>query len=234
MKIASNISVTSRKMRIIERTGEKIGVSKLMMMENAGASVARFIHNHFYSENDNSSPSLVPLNVVIVAGTGNNGGDSFVAARHLAFWTGKFNVCVVLVGDESRISSLESNTNWEALSHVKSVREVRVTTTKEIAKLSRELRNASIIVSAIFGTGFRGKPRELQRLAIKQINQTPSALKISVDVPSGLEADTGKCEYAVESDVTIALHAPKRGMISSPEGRRKSGEIIIANIGLPF
>ncbi|MGI0080313.1 MAG: NAD(P)H-hydrate epimerase, partial [Nitrososphaerales archaeon] len=195
--------VSSLEMRQIEEESQKAGISKMMMMENAGAAVARYVHDHFegleYVEGNKR-----PMKVVVVAGTGNNGGDGFVASRHLAYWRGKIRVSIVLLGNEDGIHTREAMANWEILRRIPGVKKVAIRNIEDLRRLHAELKGAAVIISAMFGTGFKGRPRKLQELAISRINRS-KALRVSVDVPSGMEADSGKSKFAVNSDVTISM-----------------------------
>ncbi len=224
----------TKEMSALENQGESIGISKMMMMENAGGSIAKFVYNHFFGQCDRGYSNAPALNVLVVAGTGNNGGDAFVAARHLCYWKGKFRITVALIGDERNIRSQEAKKNWEVLGRLQVVRKLRINTIEDLSKFQIKLKEAAVVVSAIFGTGFKGRPRRLQGLVISKMNENQSALIVSVDVPSGLEADSGRCKLGVDSDVTISMHGIKKGMLCSQTARQKCGEIIVENIGLPF
>ena len=222
-------AVSSSEMKELEEKGEKLGISKMMMMENAGAAIARYVYDHF---KDTAKRSGRRLKITVVAGTGNNGGDAFVAARHLLYWKRKFRVSLILIGDEEKIQSLEARSNWEILRKIHSMKVVKIGIGNDLGPLKDELKRSQAIIVGIFGTGFRGRPRKLQELAISEINRS-KAFKLSIDVPSGMEADSGKCKYALNSDVTISMHAPKLGMFKTA-ARVKCGEIVVENIGLAF
>ncbi len=188
-------------------------------MENAGSAVARFIADSFEEGN-----------VLLVAGTGNNGGDAFVAARHLAYWE-NFNITLALIGKESGIQALEALTNWNILRRIPEVRKVEIDSLEKMTALKDLVEECQVIVSAIFGTGFKGKPRELQASAIKAINGSKATI-ISVDLPSGMEADSGSYEITVLSDYTITMDSPKVGMFANDKSRKACGKILVANIGV--
>jgi NAD(P)H-hydrate epimerase len=213
-------AITAHEMTERENRGVVIGVSRLTMMENAGSAIARLITDSFEK-----------VNVLLVAGTGNNGGDAFVAARHLAYWE-NFNVTLALIGKESDIHAFEALTNWNVLKRIPEVRKVEIDSLEKTKLLKQVVDESQVIVSAIFGTGFREKPRELQASAISTINNS-GATKISVDLPSGMEADSGNCEIAVLSDYTVALDSPKIGMFANDKSRKVCGKILVANIGVP-
>lgn len=218
--------VSASEMRAIEDEGQKLGISKLIMMENAGNSIANYVHNLFGRHRN----SLVKI--VAIAGTGNNGGDVFVAARHLSYWP-IYTLSVVLVGSENDIHAEEAKINWRILSQIPKIKKLVIDTQTKLDLFDKEIPNSIALIIGIFGTGFKGTPRDLQLGAIMGINRVKKPLKISVDIPSGMEADSGISNHAVKSDVTITMYAPKKGMLT-PNGRKKAGKIVEANIGLPF
>ena len=199
------------------------------MMENAGASVALFVRELF--ENNQRDGESRPR-VVLVAGTGNNGGDVFVAARHLAFWGMELETSLILVGKVENIRADEANINWKILTNYDQIVKIIVDTEEKFPILDQHFAEADAIVAGIFGTGFKGKPKELQRQVIQKINESGQAQVISVDLPSGMDADSGVYELAVKSTFTIAMHAPKTGVLSE-SGKQVCGQILVANIGIP-
>jgi hydroxyethylthiazole kinase-like uncharacterized protein yjeF len=203
-----------------ENKGVEMGISRLIMMENAGSAIARFVADKFTGKR-----------ILIVAGTGNNGGDAFVAARHLSCWN-EISVVVALIGNETGIHMEEALTNWRILKKIDKVSGVEVASSNDLQLLEEHLQKADVIVTAIFGTGFKGRPRSLQESVISRINST-KAVKISVDIPSGMEADTGNHDIVVSSDYTITMDSPKNGLLATQRAREISGEILVANIGVP-
>ncbi|MFI5422046.1 MAG: NAD(P)H-hydrate epimerase, partial [Nitrososphaerales archaeon] len=224
------VAVSSQEMRDIEKAAAKNGVSKLSMMENAGANVANFIQESFENKSmkDNNK-----FRIVLVAGTGNNGGDVFVAARHLAFWKNNLIISLFLIGEEENIKAFEADVNWKILKKFDQIDRIILDSEQKFSILDQKLSSADVIAVGIFGTGFRGKPKELQRKVIEEINKLEKVDVISVDIPSGLDADTGSYETVVKSDYTITMHAPKTGMLSQ-SGLQVCGQILVANIGIPL
>lgn len=227
-------SLSSKRMKELEDQGQSLGVPKLSMMENAGASVASYVKELLDSvdslkKGKKKYSEKKEKKIVAIAGTGNNGGDVFVAARHLLYW--RFKISLILLGSELDIRAEEAKTNWDVIKRLPKIKKVVVDDLQRLKLLRDEISDARVLVVGIFGTGFRGKPRELQMRAIEDINGAVGPLKVSVDLPSGMECDTGVSRYAVESDSTITMHAPKRGMVKNPE---PAGRILVANIGLPF
>jgi hydroxyethylthiazole kinase-like uncharacterized protein yjeF len=214
-------------MREIEQKGQELGITKLMMMENAGSAIAGYVHENYAEGTKDRS-----VKVVGIGGTGNNGGDVFAAVRHLAYWP-IYVLSVVLVGSEDEIRAEEAKTNWQILKKVSQIEKIVLSSEARLNIFEKEISNADVLIIGIFGTGFKGIPRALQLKVIEAINNVKKPVKISVDIPSGMDGASGKSEYAISSDVTITMHAPKMGMLTQ-DGRKKSGKIVVANLGLPF
>jgi len=223
-------TVSVAEMKSIEDWASSIGITRLMLMENAGKSISDYIAGKYLKQNQ----SKKPINVLIFAGVGNNGGDAIVAARHLSYWHDSFQVTVYMIGNEESITAPEAKQNWEIMNSVNSIAKRLVSSPNEVeSQLSIDGENAEVIIAGIFGTGFKGKPRDLQMKVIEWVNHQESAEVISVDLPSAMDADTGACDFAIESDTTITMHAPKTGMLATELARKKCGQLIIANIGVP-
>ncbi len=226
--------VSSAQMKAIEDDAVKLGVSKLMMMENAGSAVAKYLVDSM-SENKFAF-SANPLRVLAVCGTGNNGGDVFVAVRHLSYYGKLVEVNLALVGKPEDIRTSEAITNWEIIQNLKQIRKIEISDLNSVRSEFQTLVSSSqILIVGIFGTGFHGEPRALQKEVIDVINRRDKkeSFCISVDLPSGMESDTGISSYAVFSDATVTMHAPKTGMVKSEDAKIHCGEAIIANIGIP-
>src|SRR5207247_8751356 len=94
-----------------------------------------------------------------------------------------------------------------------------------------EVGRPDVVVDGIFGTGFRGAPREDAARLIERINELEAPV-VAVDLPSGVNADTGEIEgAAVDAALTVTMHGPKVGLYVAP-GRFRAGEIVVADIGL--
>lgn len=202
-------------MKALEMNGEYFGVSILQMMENAGQAIATELDSRLTDEKSK---------IIIFAGVGGNGGDGFVAARHLACF-GR-DVTLVLVGRPDQIQREEVKNNWEA------TRFMTDTLQTIIAGDSILIPNldADIVLDALLGIGARGPLRPPILHAVKRINEL-HGFKVAVDVPTGVNADTGAVSNdAVKADLTITFHRPKRGLY---EAKAYVGELVVANIGLP-
>jgi NAD(P)H-hydrate epimerase len=212
-------AITPDEMRAIEERAERLDVSRLQLMENAGKAVADFI----------ARMDPAGMRVVVVAGTGNNGGDGFVVARHLAAYGSL--VRVFLLGRDEEVKTPEASHNLRILRQMK--RSVELCTLSDASFLDRlrqALAEADVIVDAIFGTGIRGQLREPHASVIAMINAS-RAYRIAVDVPSGLDPLTGEvCGTAVRADATITFHRAKRGLFARQD---LVGELLVANIGIP-
>jgi len=207
------MEITVKQMMQIEENGHQMGFLRKFMMENAGASAVRRLKEKI--------ENLDSKNILIFAGLGNNGGDAFVIARHLAGHGS--NVVLVLLGSPEKIKTEEGRWNWELLEKMNSVQLI----TGE--KSSFEYK-ADIIVDGILGTGISGDIREPYASAMKFINGT-TAFKLAVDVPSGLDPDTGNTSNIyVKADLTVTFHKMKIGM---PKRKDLCGQIFVEKIGIP-
>ncbi|MFQ6075754.1 MAG: NAD(P)H-hydrate dehydratase [Candidatus Bathyarchaeia archaeon] len=208
-------TVSSKEMAAIELNAEYLGVSRLQMMETAGHSVAYEVASRFKPEDGR---------VVVFAGVGGNGGDGLVAARHLSSLG--FEVEVILVGkpDEMRMDVVRRN--WGiVLSMADSVG-------KTVAYDSSLIQvvEANVLIDTMLGTGILGPLRPPILQAVRAFNRA-SGFKVAVDVPTGVNSDTGEVHNeAVMADLTITLHRPKTGLLSA---RKYVGELIVADIGMP-
>jgi len=207
------MEITVKQMMQIENNGHQMGFLKKFMMENAGASAVKHLIKKF---EDISSKQIL-----VFAGLGNNGGDALVMARHLVGYGSK--VTLVLLGDEDKIKTEESNWNWSLLKKMNSVKLVYGTNP------SYDI-SCDIIIDGILGTGITGEIREPYASAMKFINNS-EAFKLAVDVPSGVNPDSGETSNIfVKVDVTVTFHKMKVGM---PKREDLCGKIFVEKIGIP-
>lgn len=208
-------AITSLDVAVVDANSEALGVPRLLLMENAGRAVADVVA-------ERTRPGG---RVAVYAGPGGNGGDGLAAARHLALRG--YSVTVYLLGSGPRdIRSQEARAMYEALEAMDySVDIVHVRDPSRVP-----VAYADAVIDALLGVGLRGAPRSPYREAIEAINEADS-LKVAVDVPSGLDADTGEAPgAAVKADVTVTLHKPKPGLYRRPD---LVGELVVAEIGVP-
>ena len=195
-------------MAAVDRNAAALGVSQKQLMESSGNAVARTVR-------EVAEPGET---VAVVAGRGNNGGDAFVAARFLA----NYDVTVHLLGRPETISTTIARENWEALVAAEASIE-RVTDSRELA-----LGDPAVIVDAMLGTGVTGALREPERTAAEQINEADATV-VAVDVPSGVDADTGTAAgVTVAADRVVTFHDVKPGLAD-----RDDLAVTVADIGIP-
>lgn len=208
------MEITVKQMMQIEENGHQMGFFRKLMMENAGAATARHIVEH-YSD-------LISKKIIVFAGLGNNGGDAFVVARHLAGFG--CSPTVILLGHPDKIKTEEAKSNWKILEKMNSINLVLASDAAGIVN------DAEIIVDGILGTGISGSIREPYSSAIDLINRS-HAFKLAVDMPTGLDPDTGLVnDKCVKANVTITFHKMKIGM---PKNLDMCGKIIVEKIGIP-
>ena len=186
-------------------------------MENAGSGIALRILSDLVPRPEQSR-------VAVFCGKGNNGGDGYVIARHLA--EAGANVKVYYLGPEEKMSA-DARLNFGRAHDM----EIPLYEVNEISDLPG-VPEVDLIIDAIFGTGFSGAPRGLSAELIEYINEQ-DCLVAAVDMPSGLNADNGVFEGAVvEADYTYTLALPKFGFFLSP-GREVCGNVEVVPIGIP-
>ncbi len=207
-------SITSGEMRTLEVNAQYFGVNLLQLMENAGRSVAQETISRFQRNKK----------AVVFCGLGGNGGDGFVAARHLL--AADFEVTVVLMGRNRDINHEAALSNWVILQSLQDkIALFEVTDSSLIPKV-----NADIVIDALLGTGTKGKLKAPIMQAVNYINSL-SSFKIAVDVPTGIDSDTGEVlGTAVKADLTITFHKEKPGL---EKAKKYVGDLVVADIGLP-
>jgi NAD(P)H-hydrate epimerase len=191
---------------------ETHGIPGLELMEHAGAGLAQAC-----------DAFITDAEIAVVCGSGNNGGDGFVAAR-LLLEIGR-EVRVLLLADADKYTA-DAKANLERLPP------------DLVAAFSAELLDgAGVVIDALLGTGFSGEPREPVSGAIAAINARREAggevRVIACDVPSGVDASTGEVVgEAVNADLTVTFHAAKPGLLIAP-GKRHAGRVRVIDIGIP-
>lgn len=212
--VSHDISLSSSEIAILDRNSEYLGVSTLQLMENAGRSVADEVEARFGKG----------ASVTVYGGTGRNGGDGMVTARHLA---GRgFKVRFLLVGDERLIRDASVLSNWSTLKAMEWT--VKVKSCQDSSTIPKS--DSDVIIDAMLGTGTHGKLRQPFLQAVQVVNAS-AGFKIAVDVPTGIDSDTGELlGEAVRANLTVTLHALKRGFSRS---KQYWGEVRVVEIGIP-
>ena len=214
-------------MREIDRRSiEDLGIPGQDLMERAGSAVAVAVESLLPPDRPE------PL-VIILAGKGNNGGDALVAGRRLS---GKGIKTLTFLLAEALALKGDAALNLNRLARDRApLRELG--DDEELSSLRKILPGADLIVDGIFGTGFKGPARGMAAEVIKLVNQTtsinPMIQVIAIDIPSGLDGETGKVEgSAIRADRTVTMGLPKTGMVRG-DGLNYCGRIISADIGFP-
>ena len=224
---------TPDEIRLMDRAAaERYGVSGLALMENAGAAVAR-VAFRVAARMARAGPRCRgelgrPVCVCILAGRGNNGGDGFVAARHLVGFGAR--VAVYMVGDSSTTAG-DARTNLDAM--VKSGIGVVPLLDEGAWNAARaDLAASDVTIDAILGTGARGAPSPEAARAISSMNESPAPV-VAVDVPSGVDALTGAVPgECVIAHATVTLALAKTGLLTYP-GASYVGRLVLDGIGMP-
>ena len=214
--------VTAAEMRQIDQdTIEGIGIPGIVLMETAGSAIVRAIERHY--------PSCQRIG--IFAGKGNNGGDGIVIARQLSH-IGRA-VHLFLVSPPESFTG-EAEINLQIATNLGLRIEEILTWTgfdgTETVPTTTPLASCELLVDAIFGTGVRGTVRDPIATLINSINRLPIPI-LSVDLPSGLDADTGHpLGTCVQADRTVTIGLPKRGLLMHP-GTELAGKLEVVDIG---
>jgi NAD(P)H-hydrate epimerase len=205
---------TAAEMRELDRrTIEQAGLPGAVLMENAGAAAARAIEHRLVRP-------VAGANVAVLCGAGNNGGDGYVIARHLANRGAR--VTVHLVAPRAQIRG-DARLHLEVLAH----------TSAAVNEELGSLEGADVVVDALLGTGLRDAPRGAVAQAIARITSARAPLTVAVDIPSGLHADTGHPLGAcVRADLTVTMGVAKIGLVTAP-GFEWAGELCVADLGMP-
>jgi NAD(P)H-hydrate epimerase len=215
-----NRILSRAQMRAFDRHAiDACGVPGVVLMENAGRGATDVLEREVLGGDARGR------RVVVVAGLGNNGGDGFVLARHLLLRGA--DVRVLVVGDPARFVG-DARVNVDAFSALG--RSFETVVLRE--PLERALADADAIVDALFGTGLDRPIAGLFASVVEAINAA-SAPKLALDIPSGLDADTGQpLGVAVRADVTVTFAHRKLGLCT-PRGAELAGRIVVADIGVP-
>lgn len=190
---------------------ETIGIPGVALMENAGGGAARWARERF---------RLGPgSRVHCVAGPGNNGGDALVVARHLR--NAGASVSVALIGAD-RPATSDASINFAVIERL-GIPIGRSTTIPEV----------DLVVDGLLGTGLRGAPRAPFDAAIDALNAA-DAPTLALDIPSGLDADTGDAAGAcIRAAATVTFAHPKAGFTRG-RGPTLAGEVVVLDIAIPY
>lgn len=219
--------LTRQQVREVDRRAiEDLGIPGVVLMENAALAVVREIEGLF------ASPSN-KRDVVILCGGGNNGGDGYAIARHL-HTLGYTQTLFAVVP----IEKLSGDAAIDARICQKMKLDIRpLETPEQLAACAERFASTLLIVDALLGTGFSGEPRPHMAEIIRAVNashEQQNKLVLAVDLPSGLDCDTGKpAQPTMEADVTVTFVAKKIGF-KNPEAAKYLGRVVVGGIGAPI
>ncbi len=204
--------ITIAEMKQLEKEAIDNGTTILELMERAGKGAFAVIEERF---------DLADKHLIIFAGHGNNGGDSFVLARYAQ--EAGIQTVVLFCGLEEKLSD-EAKVNYDKIKETVPI--VQINTPEEFELFSFQKGAELILVDALLGTGIRGSIREPIKTAIKYFNKTEGS-KVSLDIPTGINPDTGKREeFFCQSELIISFHDIKSGLESLKE------KTVVVDIGL--
>ncbi|QEG41378.1 NAD(P)H-hydrate epimerase [Roseimaritima ulvae] len=216
--MTTNTSLLRDQVRNVDRVAiEEYGMSGLVLMENAGRGAAEII-----------APLLAGRRPLILCGKGNNAGDGYVIARHLQL-LGCAPLIVQLV-DPNELSG-DAAANWAIAQHAEIP--TRVAAGDALPEVLPEIEAAHAIVDAMLGTGASGPLREPYVAATTAANAS-TALRIAIDLPSGLDCDSGVPPGACfKAQRTLTFVASKRGF-DNPDAKPWTGQVSVVPIGIPL
>lgn len=214
-------AVTVNQMREVDRIMvEEIGVSIIMMMENASRNIAVFARKLLEG-------SVLNKTIVILCGKGNNGGDGLGAARHLTNFGAKCEIILSTSPDELRN---EPKVQLEVLKHIGVPILEADKTNREF--LITKINSADLIIDALLGYNLKGNPREPITTLIQLANQS-NRLILAVDIPSGMSGDTGEANKpTIVAKYTLTLALPKVGLLEDM-AKEYVGELYLADLSVP-
>ena len=214
--------LSGNQMREVDKKAiEELKIPGILLMENAGKAVYEEVLEIINSIEDESA------SVLVICGKGNNGGDGFVAARHLIENGIQTTAVSLFRKDNLSGSALINHDILENFTEIVYLDEI------DLEKLKQMISVSTIIVDAIFGTGLSSPIKGNIKDIIDAINEYSEGFIVAVDVPSGVNADTGEIlGTAIVADSTVTFHELKHGLINHP-GAEHAGEVIIAPIGIP-
>ncbi|QZP38558.1 NAD(P)H-hydrate dehydratase [Halobaculum magnesiiphilum] len=201
--------ISSERMAMVDRNAAALGVSTKQLMESSGNAVARAVR-------ERADPGD---GVLMVCGRGNNGGDAMVAARFLD----EFDTETVLLGRPETIRTDIARENWDAIAES----DLPTRTVTDSREFDLDDHDPDLVVDAMLGTGVTGALREPEATVARRLNAADVPV-VSVDVPSGVDADTGTAAgTAVDADAVVTFHDDKPGLADL------AADVTVADIGIP-
>ena len=205
--------------RIDRYAVETLGVIGVVLMENAGRAATDAIERFL--------GGCTGRKIAVVAGAGNNGGDGFVIARHLAVRGAAVTTFLAAAADKITADAAANLAILRKLRH-----DVRSPDAEELGGLAESLRPFDLIVDAIGGTGISGPLRGTAAVAVEAVNAAARPV-VAIDIPTGLDCDTGQAHApSIRAAMTVTFVAAKTGF-DSPGAAVYTGKVVVADIGIP-
>ncbi len=220
--------IGAEQMRGADRRAQALGVTGARLMEQAGCAVAAAT-KALAEETGRWGKGPV----VVLCGPGNNGGDGFVAARHLSRHGAK--VVVVLVAADARPAGGDSARNWDRLAAEDRVERIHTPVARDVGILAQGIEKAAVVVDALLGTGTAGPLREPIRSAVDLVMRARRAAipVVAVDCPTAVDLTSGDLsDPVVRAHLTVTFHRPKLGLLAR-RGAAVAGRVLVAPIGIP-
>ncbi|MGE5437648.1 MAG: NAD(P)H-hydrate dehydratase [Syntrophothermus sp.] len=197
----------------------ELGMPGLLLMENASIEIRNAIYS-FLSQ-------LKLYEFGIICGKGNNGGDGFALARHLANDGHKVKVIFFGIPDDF---SNDAKANYDILTNLSNFNNnIKIVKFKNEHDVNR-FKDADVIIDAILGSGAKGELKEPYKSFIEKLNNLDK-IKIAIDIPTGLDAETGYGETIFKADLTVTLGELKKGLFIE-NGYENCGEVVKGDIGI--
>lgn len=198
-----------------------LGIPGMVLMENAGRSCAELIKDKL--------AGVASPRVCIFCGTGNNGGDGYVIARHLL--NSGFKVAVIVVGERRKIKG-DAKINLDILEGLgQPIEQLNVSEPGIAGKVKAFTADADMLVDGLFGTGLSGQLSDDYIQLVESINAQHCPI-LAVDIPSGLDCDTGEpLGAAIRASYTVTFVSAKTGFASASSAQY-TGEVFVASIGI--
>jgi ADP-dependent NAD(P)H-hydrate dehydratase / NAD(P)H-hydrate epimerase len=214
--------VSAKEMQTMDAmTIEKFGLPGRVLMENAGRGATKIFLNEIYPHHSHAR-------VAVMAGRGNNGGDGFVMARYLA--QKEIPICVYLLANRDRVEG-DAAANLCLLDPL-GIPVKEILNINDFNSLKNELKHQDIWIDAILGTGLSSNVRGFYKEVIDFINASKRPI-FSIDIPSGLNSDTGQpCGTTINATATATFAFPKIGHLLYP-GVDYTGKLFSIDIGIP-
>ena len=242
------VLIGAAEMTAIDQAAQVLGLIEDALMESAGAAVAEValveVARLAEDVRGPGGPLFQGPLIVVLCGTGNNGGDGFVVARRLAA-AGR-PCTVVLAGDPLAIRDGAARRNWtllEAMAAGGSLVVHVAPTADALRALRSSIAGATLLIDALLGSGARGQLREPVLSAVELLNAVRThaiaagrpCRVLAVDTPTLIDLTSGvQSDPVVQADLTVTFHRAKAGFAVDPDARRLAGRYLVAPIGIPL